>query len=62
MIRYRGYPPHKNIFLDSGYRIRDTKYGSATAVEDVEGLHKLIDSMKLDEDWKYLLRHTNQGW
>ena len=64
MIRYRGYPPHKNIFLDSRYEFvwNETKYGPTTAVKDVEGLHKLIDSMELDNGWKYLLKHTNRGW
>ena len=62
MIGYRGHLLHKNIFLDSGYIIRDTNYSKTTAVKDIEGLHKLIDSMELDNGWKYLLKHTNRGW
>ena len=32
----------KNIWLKNGYKFRDTSYGKAVSIEDVEGLHKAI--------------------
>lgn len=32
----------RNIWLANGYRIRQTAYGRAVSIEDVEGLHKAI--------------------
>ncbi len=31
-----------NVWLESGYRIHQTPYGKAIAVEDVDGLHRLL--------------------
>lgn len=41
MIRYTG-AGLKNIYLVNGYQIRNTRYGKAVSVEDVEGLHQAI--------------------
>ncbi len=32
----------RNIYLRNGYAVEKTAYGRATAIEDVEGLHKAI--------------------
>ncbi len=31
-----------NVWLANGYRIKETKYGRAVAITDVDGLHKLL--------------------
>jgi DNA-binding transcriptional regulator YiaG len=31
-----------NVWLASGYQIKDTKYGRAVSVSDTEGLHRLL--------------------
>lgn len=38
-----------NVWLDSGYRIKQTKHGEAVAVNDVDGLHKLIALQLVDK-------------
>lgn len=32
----------KNVYLSNGYRVRETPYGDAVAIENIEGLHKAI--------------------
>jgi putative transcriptional regulator len=32
----------KNIWLKNGYVVKNTPYGEAVSIQDVEGLHKLI--------------------
>ena len=41
MFRYPG-AGLPNIYLRNGYDIRETPYGEAVAIEDVEGLHRAI--------------------
>lgn len=30
------------VWLQNGYKVRETKYGESVAIEDVEGLHRMI--------------------
>lgn len=32
----------ENIYLVNGYSVKDTPYGEAVAIEDIDGLHKVI--------------------
>lgn len=32
----------KNVYLRNGYTVKETPYGKATSIQDVEGLHKAI--------------------
>ena len=31
-----------NVWLANGYKIKETKYGRAVAIKDIDGLHKLL--------------------
>jgi DNA-binding transcriptional regulator YiaG len=35
----------KNIWLKNGYVVKNTPYGEAVSIQDVEGLHKLIGTI-----------------
>lgn len=35
----------KNVWLTNGYTIRETPYGKAVSIQDVEGLHRLIGKL-----------------
>ena len=41
MLNYRG-AGLENVWLLNGYKVKETKYGTATSVEDIEGLHNAI--------------------
>ena len=35
----------KNVWLTNGYTIKDTPYGKAVSIQDIEGLHRAIGSI-----------------
>jgi len=35
----------KNVWLQNGYTIKDTPYGKAVSIQDIEGLHRAIGSI-----------------
>jgi DNA-binding transcriptional regulator YiaG len=35
----------KNVWLKNGYVVKNTPYGEAVSIQDVEGLHKLIGTL-----------------
>ena len=67
MINYKG-AGLKNIWLANGYEVKDTKYGTATAVEDVEGLHRAIGQSILNskpklsgEEFRFFRKELNMS-
>lgn len=38
-----------NVWLRNGFVVKDTAYGEAVAIEDVEGLHKVIGKMVAEQ-------------
>ncbi|GJN50817.1 helix-turn-helix domain-containing protein [Pseudomonas tohonis] len=38
-----------NVWLRNGFVVKDTAYGEAIAIEDVEGLHKVIGKMVAEQ-------------
>ena len=38
-----------NVWLESGYTKKETKYGIAIAVKDIDGLHKLLAAQLIDK-------------
>lgn len=38
-----------NVYLENGYVVRDTRHGKAVAVNDVDGLHKLLASTLVEK-------------
>ena len=39
----------ENVWLANGYKVKTTRYGDAVAVNDVDGLHKLIAQTLIDK-------------
>lgn len=35
----------RNVWLQNGYKVKQTPYGRAVAIQDVEGLHRLLAKM-----------------
>ena len=44
MLRYTGCGL-RNVWLQNGYKEKQTPYGKAVAIEDVEGLHRVVAKM-----------------
>ena len=65
MIRYRG-ACLPNIWLENGYIEKETPYGEAVAVEDVQGLYSAIDKeMKRlggESKKRLVFEKTEEGW